>query len=136
MRGIRVGLFRRSPQPSLGQSGTAALEYAIILPALLMMVLGAMDAGRAMWLQVTLERAVETAARCASVSLTKCGSAAQIQTYAVAQAFGTTLKASVFTSATASCGVKVTGSVPFTFVMPWMTKRNVTLIATACYPLQ
>lgn len=118
------------------RSGTAALEYALILPVLLVMLLGALDVGRAMWLQVTLERAVEAAARCAAINTTTCGTAAQIKAYAISQAFGTTMSSSTFTSAVASCGAKVTGTLPFAFVTPWPTKRKITLGATACYPVK
>jgi len=116
--------------------GTVALEYAIILPVLLLMILGALDAGRVIWLQVTLERAVEAAARCAAINEISCGSAAQIQSYAASQAYGTTIGATAFVSASASCGTSVTGTVPFTFAIPWVLKRSITLSATACYPVQ
>jgi Flp pilus assembly protein TadG len=119
---------------ALGDAGTAALEYAILLPVLLMMILGAMDAGRVIWLQVTLERAVEAAARCAAINTTICGSASAIQTYAASQAFGTTIAASQFAATSATCGANVTGTLPFAFVVPWISKRKITLSATACYP--
>ncbi len=118
----------------IGQAGTAALEYALVLPALLMIILGTMDAGRVMWLQVTLDRAVEAAARCAAINAATCGSAANIQAYAVTQMFGTTVPTSAFASATAPCGIRITGSLPFRFFMPWITSRTITLTAAACYP--
>lgn len=118
-----------------GDVGTAALEYAIILPVLLTMLLGAMDAGRVMWLQVTLDRAVEAAARCASVNATICGSAAKTQAFAATQAFGTSINATAFTSTSATCGTKVTGTLPFSFTIPWPTTKKITLGATACYPV-
>lgn len=116
--------------------GAVALEYAIILPVLLLMILGALDAGRVMWLQVTLERAVEAAARCAAINETTCGSTAQVQNYAAAQAYGATMGASAFVAASASCGTRVTGTVPFTFAIPWVMRRKITLSATACYPVE
>lgn len=116
--------------------GAVALEYAIILPALLLMILGALDVGRVMWLQVTLERAVEAAARCAAINEVECGSATQIQSYAASQAYGTTIGAAVFVAASASCGTSVTGTVPFTFAIPWVMRRKITLRATACYPVE
>jgi Flp pilus assembly protein TadG len=122
---------RRHP---LGQAGAAALEYAIILPALLLMVLGAIDVGRVLWTQVTLDRAVEAAARCGAINATTCGTATQIQTYAASQAYGMTVAASVFTAGSASCGVQVNGALPFTFVIPWMGSNDITLKAGACYP--
>ena len=119
------------------QAGTAALEYALVLPVLLVLLLGALDAGRVMWLAVTpLDRAVDVAARCAAIDTTTCGTPAQITAYAAAQAFGTTMTASVFTATIAACGAKVTGSLPFAFVTPWPGKRTISLTAMACYPFK
>ena len=48
--------------------GTAAIEYAIVLPVLLLFVLGIMDTGRLLWTYVTIYRATEAAARCAAIA--------------------------------------------------------------------
>lgn len=116
--------------------GTVALEYALILPVLLLMLLGALDAGRALWLQVTIERAVDAAARCAAINVSVCGTVVQIQNYAASQTFGTSVEPSVFTAVNTGCGAKVTGTLPFAFVTPWLSKRAITLTAMACYPLK
>ncbi len=47
--------------------GSTAIEYAIVLPVLLMFVLGIIDAGRLLWTYVTIYRATEAAARCAAI---------------------------------------------------------------------
>jgi Flp pilus assembly protein TadG len=119
----------------LGCRGTVAVEYALVLSALLIFVFGIMDAGRVLWTRTTLERAAEAAARCAAVNTTTCGSAAEIQAYAVTQAFGLTIASTAFTPSTAACGSLVTASLPFTFVIPWIATSAITLTATACYPL-
>ncbi len=46
-----------------------AVEYGIILPVLLMLMLGIIDTGRLIWTQTTLDRAVEAAARCGAVNV-------------------------------------------------------------------
>ena len=58
--------------------GATAVEVALILSPLLLMVLGVTDGGRMLWTQNTLQYAVEQAARCAVVNTTTCGTAAQI----------------------------------------------------------
>jgi Flp pilus assembly protein TadG len=119
----------------LGCRGTVAIEYALVLSALLIFVFGIMDAGRVLWTRTTLERAAEAAARCAAVNTATCGSAAEIQAYAVTQAFGLTIASTAFTPSTAACGSVVTATLPFTFVIPWIATSGITLTATACYPL-
>ena len=73
--------------------GAAAIEYAFVLPALLMFAFGIIDVGRLVWTQVTLDRAVQAAARCASVNSTTCGTDSAIQTYASGQAWGMSVPA-------------------------------------------
>lgn len=124
---LRRAAFRRL-------RGTVAVEYALILPALLLFTFGLMDAGRLLWTQTTLDRAVQAAARCGAVDTVDCGTTAEINAYAVTQAFGLTITSSAFTTTTPACGVQVTVSFPFTFVIPWIATNNVTLTATACYP--
>jgi Flp pilus assembly protein TadG len=116
------------------RSGSAAVEYALVLPAFLIMMLGALDAGRVIWLHTTLQQAVDAAARCAAINTTRCGTATQIQSHAVSQAFGTTMSQSVFSATTATCGKRVTGTLPFAFVTPWPGNQSITLSAMACYP--
>ncbi len=119
-------------------SGAVAVEYALLLPALLLFVLGLMDSGRLLWTYTTLYRATEAAARCGAVNATDCATASQIRNYAVTQAYGLTVDASAFAAATAACGVQVTASFPFAFVIPWMSvsgsDNTITLGASACYP--
>ncbi len=66
-------------RPSADIRGVAAVEFALIVLPLLLMVLGIIDGGRMLWTQNSLQYAVEQAARCAVVnSKTTCSTAAQI----------------------------------------------------------
>lgn len=114
--------------------GTVAIEFALLLPALLLFILGIADVGRLIWTQTTLDRAVEAAARCAVIDSTTCGTAALTQTYAAGQAFGLTIASTTFTVTTPSCGIQVAVSMPFTLIIPWLTTSSIALAATACYP--
>jgi|HubBroStandDraft_1064217.scaffolds.fasta_scaffold906743_1 Flp pilus assembly protein TadG len=119
----------------MGRSGAVGVEYGLLLPALLVLVLGIIDTGRLLWTQTTLEHAVEAASRCAAVDTTLCSTASQTQTYAVAQAFGLQVATTNFTVGTLACGKNVTASVPFVLIIPWITTTSLTLTATSCYPL-
>jgi Flp pilus assembly protein TadG len=124
-----------------GNRGSTAVEYAIILPAMLMFVLGLLDSGRLLWSYATLSRSVEAAARCAAVNTTLCGSTTATRTYAAGEAWGLALTASAFTATAATCGAQVAGTMNFKFVIPWFyvaapfgASNAITLNATACYP--
>jgi Flp pilus assembly protein TadG len=113
-------------------SGSVAIEYAIVLPVLLLFVLGIMDSSRLIWTYGTLSRAVEAAARCGSVNTATCSTSTQIQNYAVTQAWGLSVTASAFTATAVTCGVKVSGTFDFTFNFALGTY---TLNVTSCYPV-
>ncbi len=123
---------------ALNQRGAAAIEFAIILPALLLLVLGIMDTGRLLWTYTTLNSASETAARCYAIQASGCTTPAAVQNYAVTQAWGLTISASAFSVTTQTCGARVSGTYVFTFVIPWLSvvgnSNSITLTAVACYP--
>jgi Flp pilus assembly protein TadG len=117
-----------------GSSGAVAIEYAIILPVLLVVVLGIIDVGRLLWTQTTLDRAVEAASRCAAINVTLCGTTAKIQSYAVTQAYGLAVTTMAFTVSAPTCGLSVKASFPFRLIIPWLARTSLTLTATSCYP--
>lgn len=134
-----------SPRPHQ-QRGAAAVEFAIALPVLLVFTLGLLDCGRLVWNQTMLSHAVEAAARCGAISAPTCGTTAATRIYAANQATGMGLTAAAFTAtASSACavqvtGMKVTGTMGFTFFVPWFygggpPGNAMTLNATACYPV-
>jgi len=113
--------------------GSAALQFALVLPAILLLTLGTIDVGQAMWTQSALNKAVQDAARCASVTPATCGNNTQVQNYAVTRTWGLSVPASTFTFTTPTCGMKVAASYPFT-PMTGYVPMSFTLSASACFP--
>lgn len=132
----RVGLKLGAARGFGGERGVTAIEYALLLPVVLVFVFGIIDAGRAVWTQATLDNAAEAAARCGAVDVVKCGTTASIQAYAVDRAGGMTLLPTVFTVTSATCGNKVTASLPLGLTLPWNGSSSITLKSTACFPVQ
>jgi hypothetical protein len=137
-----MGQIRKPHEAS--QRGTVAIEYGLILPAMLLFTFGIMDTGRLLWTYITLTRATEAAARCGAVNnTTTCPS---IPAYAVDQAWGINdVTAANFTQSTPACGVQVAATYTFTFITPWFSSfgssapfgaPTMTLNATSCYPKQ
>jgi len=98
------------------RSGVAAVESAFVLPLTLLMLLGIIETGRALWTQSALTFAVQEAARCASVRPAVCGDAASIAAFAAAQAPAAGIPAAAFQSAHLACGWQVTGQVQYQFM--------------------
>ena len=81
-------MWNRKIFPGLAHdAGSVAIEYGLILPAMLLFTLGIMDAGRLLWANVTLTRATEAAARCYAVNTTMCP-AGSVPAYAASSGLG------------------------------------------------
>ncbi len=57
------------------QAGTAALEFAIISPAMIVLVFGAITAGVAFWTKNALQDTAQETARCAAIASSNCATA-------------------------------------------------------------
>ncbi len=119
-------------------AGTVALEYGLILPIMIGLMLGVIDISRLLWTVTSLNRAVEVSARWGGINNTTSGVADR----AAQEAFGINATAGDFTASLQSCGVQVTANYAFGFLVPWPTanlsleKRNsIQLTATACHPV-
>jgi Flp pilus assembly protein TadG len=114
------------------ERGSSAVEFAIVGPVFLMLMVGTIYAGLLFFQVGSLQYAVEEGARCASVKTTVCtGSPATIN-YTNAAYHGAVITP-VFVYSTPACGHAVTGSANFQldFVLTTVT---VPLSATACFP--
>jgi Flp pilus assembly protein TadG len=116
----------------LDQQGTTAVEFAIIAPVFIAMLVGTMTLSIGLFLIGSLHFAVEDGARCASVKTTICSDAATTVAYTQSRYFGPAVSPT-FTYAAAACGNSVSASISYsmnvgfrTFVIP--------ISATACFP--
>jgi Flp pilus assembly protein TadG len=133
MTGSRIlenarGLLRRALKD---RRGVHALEFAILATPLLMMMGGAIEVGRVLFIQSALHYSVQEAARCASSS-TSCGTTSQTTAFAAARS-GAGIPASAFTAASSACGNLVTANYPVQLFIPMMS-LTVTLTARSCFP--
>jgi Flp pilus assembly protein TadG len=125
----------------MNHRGAMAVEYALVLPVVLLFILGIADCGRLLWTYATLYHATEAAARCGAIDQVTCATTSQIKNYAVAQSYGLTIDAAAFTAATAACGMSVSVQQTFVLLIPWFAQfvaadgpSSITLRASACYP--
>jgi len=118
--------------------GIAAIEFALLAPAFLMLLVGTMTMSMLFFTATGLHFATEAAARCASVQATICSDATTTKAFAATKYFGST-KAATFSctgrvcGGTASCGNLVTGTVTVTLDVG-IASYSTPLRADACFP--
>jgi Flp pilus assembly protein TadG len=147
------GIIRRAAGRFARQSsGATAVEFALLAGPMLMMLLGSIEAGRAMWIRQALSETAIAGARCMGVRQTECSangvySASKTLSHVVAT--GASYQISIATAdvtlnANTSCaGVvgnsKVTLATPFETPIPGFLTEMAgvhVLRASACFPNQ
>jgi Flp pilus assembly protein TadG len=112
--------------------GTTAVEFAIIAPVLILLLIGTIAVCLALFLVGSLHFAVEDGARCASVKTTLCADAATTVAYTQSRYLGPNVSPT-FTYAAAACGNSVTGSITYTMDVG-LKQFVIPISATACFP--
>lgn len=120
---------------SLGRRGVAALEYAFVAPLFFLLIFGITEVSRLGWTQITLDRAVNVASRCAALRNPSCATTADTSNFASQSAPALTVASSVFTASYPGCGAKVEANYPFRFIVPVGSYSTMTLTASACTPI-
>jgi Flp pilus assembly protein TadG len=122
---MRLAWIRRNEQ------GGVAMEYALVLPVFITLVVGTLCAGNLLFAANSLHYAVEDAARCAAVKTGVCTDGSSTVTYATSRYSGPSTPA--FTYSTAGCGHTVNATTSYPLYLATFT-FNVPLSASACYP--
>jgi Flp pilus assembly protein TadG len=115
----------------LDNSGATAVEFAIVAPAFVGLIVATIYLCMGLFLIGSLHFAVEDAARCASVNTTTCSDSSSVTSYAQSRYFGPS--SPTFTYASASCGNSVTGTVNYVANLYWKSV-TIPISATACFP--
>ena len=114
------------------EQGTTAVEFAIIAPVFIALLIGTMVLCVGLLLVGSLHFAVEDGARCASVKTTICSDAATTVAYTQSRYFGPAVSPT-FTYAAAACGNSVSASISYSMDVGFST-FVVPISATACFP--
>jgi len=115
------------------QRGTTALEFAIVGPVFILVVIGILYACMCLFVVGSMHYAVEESARCASVRTLQCSDSTTTISYAQSHYYGPTSLPTFTYNAAATCGHSVSGSI--SYVMDLGLKRiTVPITAAACFP--
>ena len=115
------------------RAGATAVEFAILGPLVLVVLIGVIEFGRMLWIENALQYAVAQTARCVTIDTSVCGSLRETQDFA-ATSSGVSFPTSIFLVGPAICGNKVQASYAFTFVTG-LFPYSITLDAESCYPV-
>jgi Flp pilus assembly protein TadG len=123
-----VGQFHKLAD---NEDGTTAVEFAIVSPIFIALVIGIMSLCLCLFLVGSLHFAVEEGARCASVRTTVCKDATTSVAYAQSHYYGP--GSPTFTYATSACGNSVSASINYVAQLG-LTQFTIPISATACFP--
>jgi Flp pilus assembly protein TadG len=117
------------------ERGTTAVEFAIVGPVFIALVVGILYLCLCLFLVGSLHYAVEEGARCASVRTTVCSDDTTTVAYAKSHYFGPSSPAFIYANgAAASCGGNsVTGSISYVAQLG-LKQFTIPITATACFP--
>jgi Flp pilus assembly protein TadG len=113
--------------------GTAAVEFAMVAPAFIMLAVGTFYLCMCLFLTGSLHYAVEQAARCASVQATACTGSNTVVSYAQSSYFGPGGTPNFTYNAAAGCGKSVSASMNYVWSIG-LKQFTLQVSATACFP--
>lgn len=113
-------------------SGTAAVEYAIVAPVFIALIVSTFYFCMGLYMIGSLHYAVEEGARCASVKTLVCSDSSSTISYTQNHYFGPATTPA-FTYANLACGNSVSASVNFVANLGLHTV-TIPLTASACFP--
>lgn len=125
--------LRALPRLWRDRAGSAAVESALTLPILFVLILGAVEVGRMAWTKAALTYAVQDAARCAAVRKTTCADATQTKAFAAERVTALNIPSSAFAYAEPACGRQVTAAVTHGFILYKLAPSAPAITARACH---
>ena len=127
---MRARTFLRRWRDDRG--GATAVEYALVLPAFAMLMLGVINTSQLASVASGMHFAVQEAARCSAVNTTVCGTDEATAAYARGRYVGPSVNP-LFVSTDDGCGHTVRATATFKLNVAIMD-FDVPLSAEACYP--
>lgn len=119
------------------ERGVAAVEFALVAPFFLLMVLGLIDFSRMFWVKSTMQFVVEQSARFAMVNPDI--TTGEMVTFADTQSANANLTNATFTATSSSSGginyMSISGTYTFTFMTPLITATDINLSAVSKTPV-
>lgn len=114
------------------QDGTTAVEFALVAPVFIALVIGTLALCVALFLIGSMHFAVEEAARCASVKTAICSDNATTVAYAQNHYYGPNVSPT-FTYVVAACGNSVSANISYSVDLG-LRRFTIPVSATACFP--
>ena len=114
-------------------TAAGAVEFALVLPAVLMVIVGGIHLCLVSYTLAGLHYATEAASRCASLDSTTCGTSAGVDTYAKSRFINASGQAASFALTSDNCGFAVVGSVTYKLNIGVKT-LDLPLQAKSCAP--
>lgn len=124
--------FYRVNELIAAKQGSAAMEFALVIPLFITLVLSIIGMTFLVYAMNALHYAAEDAARCFSVDKTVCANSAAAEVYAQSRYKGPGVSP-IFVATLSGCGHTVTGTATFP-LNAGLVNVAVPISASACFP--
>jgi Flp pilus assembly protein TadG len=119
--------------------GATAVEFAMVAPIFLIMVIGIFELGRAMWIKASMQYAVEETTRYAIVNTSATTSTLATYASTAYSSSGINITGATFTATQATTSgktyVTISGSYSFSVIVPLVPIPDMTLSAKSRIPI-
>jgi Flp pilus assembly protein TadG len=111
--------------------GSTAVEFALVLPVMVLLAFGGIMINTMMYANIALNFAAQDAARCMAIKTLICPGTS-VQTYGSSKYVGPALASLTFTGSAPTCGRQVVATGTYT-LRTGLASVSVPMRATACY---
>ncbi|WP_340266290.1 TadE/TadG family type IV pilus assembly protein [Sphingobium mellinum] len=117
----------------MDQSGSSVLEFALVAPALFLLIIGGIYLSLLGYTVASLHYATQVAARCASLDATNCGTATGVSTFAQQKFSNFSGGTATFNLTTPACGYNVASSLNYNMNIGVKT-ITIPINSQSCFP--
>lgn len=112
--------------------GSTAVEFALVLPVMVLLAFGGIGINAMMSANIALNFAAQDAARCRAIKTLVCTDNTSVQTYGASKYVGPALASLTFLPNKLTCGWQVVATGTYT-LRTGLASISVPMMATACY---
>ena len=125
----------RGPTPTRCRRGATAVEFALVAPVFLIMVLGTIELSRALWIKATMQFAMEETSRYALVNTGATTSTLESYATTIISNYGVPTSGMTVSATSTATYISIQASYTFQTIIPLLSIPDISLTAMSRVPI-